>query len=328
MAHRRRGVGVGRTSASASASASASTSASAHASVSGSHAGIGTTTPSLVQKKADEMKAISLQHAISTLELLEVKLTQFAQQHQNEIKNDPIFRHRFLQMCAPLGIDVLSTSKQKSNIFRSLFGSAAHKNNQNDYYYELAVKCAEVCLATQSRNGGMMSIQEIQSRLQHRKTKMGVTSAASALQSGTTRTATTAATGTQVTLEDIQIAIQQLSVLGGGFRTMQLPSSEGGNATSTTMVISVPTELDNDHMLILSIAQQQQQQQQGSLAACGITMDEIQQKTKWNNTTRIQRATDLLLQEGMAWIDIYQGVTYYWFTSLWEQQQQKKAQQA
>ena len=162
MAHRRRGVGVGRTSAAASSSSSA------HASIStGSSA---TTTSSLVQRKADEIKAISLQNAISTLELLEVKLTEFAQRHQNEIKNDPIFRHRFLQMCAPLGIDVLSSSKQKTNIFHSLFGSTNNKND--DYYYELAVKCAEVCLATQNRNGGIMSLQEIQSILLNRKTKM------------------------------------------------------------------------------------------------------------------------------------------------------------
>lgn len=309
MAHRRRGVGVGRTSAAAAASSSSS----AHASIS---AGSGApTTSSLVQRKADEIKAISLQNAISTLELLEVKLTEFAQRHQNEIKNDPIFRHRFLQMCAPLGIDVLSSSKQKTNIFHSLFGGA-NDNSKNDYYYELAVKCAEVCLATQNRNGGIMSIQEIQSILQNRKTKMRV----AASQNKNSNAPPPA------TLEDIRIAIQQLSVLGGGFRTVQLPSSSsdgsgssGGStdaSATTTMVISVPTELDNDHMQILSIAQQHDD---GS-STNGITIEQLQSRTKWNSTARVQRAIDLLLQEGMAWIDIYNGDTYYWFTSIWQQQ--------
>ena len=302
MAHRRRGVGVGRTSAAASSSSSA------HASIStGSSA---TTTSSLVQRKADEIKAISLQNAISTLELLEVKLTEFAQRHQNEIKNDPIFRHRFLQMCAPLGIDVLSSSKQKTNIFHSLFGSTNNKND--DYYYELAVKCAEVCLATQNRNGGIMSLQEIQSILLNRKTKMRVTTAS--------QTTGSANVQHQATLEDIRIAIQQLSILGGGFRTVQLPSSDNSSSSSsnaastTTMVISVPTELDNDHMQILSIAQQR------GTCTSGITIDELQSKTKWNSATRVQRAMDLLLQEGMAWTDVFQGITYYWFTSIWQQQ--------
>ena len=321
MAHRRRGVGVGRTSAVTSSSSS-----SAHASISSAATTTTTTTASLVQRKADEIKAISLQNAISTLELLEVKLTEFAQRHQNEIKNDPIFRHRFLQMCAPLGIDVLSSSKQKTNLFHSLFGNSTQTDQNDDYYYELAVKCAEVCLATQNRNGGIMSLQEIQSILQNRKTKMRVTAVSPKTKNSNTPP--------PATLEDIRIAIQQLSILGGGFRTVQLPSSSSHNSTgstansgtsshsknemltTTTMVISVPTELDHDHMQIFSIAQQQND---GSCTS-GITIDELQRKTKWNSTARVQRAMDLLLQEGMAWIDVDKGVTYYWFTSIWQQQ--------
>ena len=259
---------------------------------------------------------------------MEVKLTEFAQRHQNEIKNDPIFRHRFLQMCAPLGIDVLSSSKQKTNLFHSLFGNSTQTDQNDDYYYELAVKCAEVCLATQNRNGGIMSLQEIQSILQNRKTKMRVTAASPKTKNSNTPP--------PATLEDIRIAIQQLSILGGGFRTVQLPSSSSHNSTgstansgtsshsssknemltTTTMVISVPTELDHDHMQIFSIAQQQND---GSCTS-GITIDELQRKTKWNSTARVQRAMDLLLQEGMAWIDVDKGVTYYWFTSIWQQQ--------
>ena len=63
------------------------------------------------QKKADEMKAISLQSAIDTVEKLEIKLTEFAKVHRDEIQNDPVFRQRFLQMCAPLGVDPLASKK-------------------------------------------------------------------------------------------------------------------------------------------------------------------------------------------------------------------------
>ena len=50
--------------------------------------------PRYAQKKADEMKAISLQSALDTVETLEIKLTDFAKKHQSEIQNDPVFRQR------------------------------------------------------------------------------------------------------------------------------------------------------------------------------------------------------------------------------------------
>eukprot|EP00522_Entomoneis_paludosa_P001117 CAMPEP_0172465716 /NCGR_PEP_ID=MMETSP1065-20121228/54349_1 /TAXON_ID=265537 /ORGANISM="Amphiprora paludosa, Strain CCMP125" /LENGTH=56 /DNA_ID=CAMNT_0013222335 /DNA_START=84 /DNA_END=251 /DNA_ORIENTATION=- len=56
MSHRRRGVGVGRSGA----------------------------TKKYAQKKADEMKAISLQNALDTVEQLEQKLSDFAKKHQSE----------------------------------------------------------------------------------------------------------------------------------------------------------------------------------------------------------------------------------------------------
>ena len=67
MSHRRRGVGVARSGA----------------------------TRKQAQKKADEMKAISLQNALDTVEQLETKLTEFAKKHQTEIQNDPVFRDRY-----------------------------------------------------------------------------------------------------------------------------------------------------------------------------------------------------------------------------------------
>lgn len=92
------------------------------------------------QKKADEMKAISLQSALDTVESLEIKLTDFAKKHQNEIQNDPVFRQRFLQMCAPLGVDPLQASKK--SFWGQLLG-------MGDFYHELAVKVAEVRLIVQ-----------------------------------------------------------------------------------------------------------------------------------------------------------------------------------
>jgi ESCRT-II complex subunit VPS22 len=254
MTHRRRGVGVGRHSTYTSSG-----------------------TSKAAQKKADELKATSLQSAIDTVEKLEVKLTEFAKRHRSEIQKDPVFRHRFLQMCAPLGVDPLSSEK---TALGSLLGIG-------DFYHELSVKIAEVCLSTKSSNGGIMSVREIQTMLKQRKTRLGM-----AAQQTTT----------DVSVADIEVAIKKLGKLGGGFRTIQVGKS--------TMVVSVPTELDNDHMQVLTAAQQ--------VGGEGVTIDQVMKATGWNKQ-RAERAIELLLQEGMAWLDEYKGVSYYWFTSLWQE---------
>lgn len=69
MSHRRRGVGVGRSGAAGKKQ---------------------------FAKKADEIKATSLQSALDTMEKLRVKLKDFAKHHQAEIQDDPAFRQQFL----------------------------------------------------------------------------------------------------------------------------------------------------------------------------------------------------------------------------------------
>jgi ESCRT-II complex subunit VPS22 len=244
MAHRRRGVGVNR----------------------GSGANF--------QKKADEIKAISLQSALETVEKLEQKLTEFAKKHAKEIQSDPAFRQRFLQMCAPLGVDPLLSKK-------SFWGQVL---GMGDFYYELAVKVAEVCIATRSQNGGIMSITEVKSILKSRRTRF---------QLGAQKTK-------EYSHEDIKTAINKLTKLGGGFRTVQVGKS--------TMIISVPTELDNDHMEIMSLAQ---------LYHGSISIDQIMDVKNWN-AERTSRALDVLLTQGMAWLDIHEGKKMYWFPSIWK----------
>jgi ESCRT-II complex subunit VPS22 len=236
--------------------------------------GAGRSAAPKIQKKADELKAVSLQSALETVEKLEVKLTEFAKKHAKEIQNDPAFRQRFLQMCAPLGVDPLLSKK---GFWGKILG-------MGDFYYELAVKVAEVCLASRSRNGGIISIAEVKSILASRKTKFHL---------GDQKTKA-------YSTDDIKTAIQKLSKLGGGFRTIQVGKS--------TMIVSVPTELDNDHMEIMSLAQ---------AYAGSVSIDQVQDGTGWNQE-RSQRALDLLLGQGMAWTDDYKGEILYWFPSIWE----------
>ena len=83
---------------------------------------------------------------METVEKLEVKLAEFAKTHKHAIQHDPAFRARFLDMCAPLGVDPLSAEK---GFWGGVLGIG-------EFYYELSVKVAEVCLASRSRNGGII----------------------------------------------------------------------------------------------------------------------------------------------------------------------------
>lgn len=236
----------------------------------------------MAQKKADEMKAVSLQSAIDTIEKLEIKLTDFAQRHQTELANDPVFRKRFLDMCAPLGIDPLAAKK-------SIWNNLGF--DMGDFYHELAVKVAEVCLAHRATNGGIMSMTQLQAILARRKTRLG-----SNLQ----------VSKVKISPSDIQVAVSKLAKLGGGFRTLQVGSS--------IMVVSVPTELDNDHCQVMTVASASSSKGTG----CGITAHELKDQLGWS-VERADRALTLLLQQGMAWIDQHKSETYYWFPSVWQE---------
>jgi ESCRT-II complex subunit VPS22 len=99
-----------------------------------------------IKPKADELKASDLASAIETIKKLEEKLADFAKTHKSAIQHDPEFRAKFLEMCVPLGVDPLSTSK-------SFWGAML---GLGEFYCELSVKVAEVCIASRSRNGGII----------------------------------------------------------------------------------------------------------------------------------------------------------------------------
>lgn len=134
-------------------------------------------------------------------------------------------------------------------------------------------------------------MKEVQSILTKRKTRLG---AASAFDQ-------------KVSKADIGIAISKLAKLGGGFRTVQVGK--------TTMIISVPQELDNDHMEVMATATNNQ------TATRGITVDDVISNTGWGRE-RAERALELALTEGMAWLDVYKNVSYYWFPSIWQEQRE------
>jgi len=228
-----------------------------------------------LQKKADEMHALSIQSAVDTIEKLQVKLADFAKKHQSDIQDDPAFRQQFLQMCAPLGVDPLVSQK---GFWAKTLGVGI-----GDFYYELSVKVAEVCFATRTKNGGIMAVTEVCDTLNRNR--------------GGKRSKKKDVYNTG----DIGIAVKKLSTLGGGFRIVKVGQSD--------MIVSVPTELDNDHMEIMTLAQDGQ--------GC-VTVDEVKQRLSWSED-RVERAITLLLHEGMAWKDDFHGISFYWFPSVWKE---------
>lgn len=225
-----------------------------------------------VQKKADELHAQSLQNAVETIEKLQGSLQKFAKAHQKDIQNDPAFRQQFLQMCAPLGIDPLVSKKS--------FWSKTLGVGVGDFYYELSVKVAEICFASRQSNGGIMAVSDVLRILnKKRRTKKNLYNQG-----------------------DIDIAVQKLSELGGGFRIITVGK--------TPMIVSVPTELDQDHTEVMSVA--------SSRESGGVTVDDVCHELRWSSE-RADRALHLLLQEGMAWQDDFHGITFYWFPSVWKE---------
>ncbi len=217
-----------------------------------------------------------------TIKKLEEKLAAFAKKHKKEIQEDPAFRKKFLEMCAPLGVDPLSSKK---GFWDGVLGIG-------EFYYELAVKVAEVCLASRSRNGGIMSVAEVQSILRKRGTKFRFNEGGSSQSSKSSG-------GCAYSRQDIVTAIGKLSKLKSGFKIVEVGT--------TPMVVSVPTELDEDHKEVMKIAQD---------IAGGISVRNVTRNTRWKED-RAKRALDLLLSEGMAWLDVNNGEEYYWFPSVW-----------
>ncbi len=98
--------------------------------------------------------------------------------------------------------------------------------------------------------------------------------------------------------DDIIKSVKKLSKLGSGFRTIAVGQD--------VLIVSVPEELDDDHMQIMNLAEDDRFGQQG------ITIDDIVRALHWDDE-RSKRAVELLLSKGIIWLDINHGEKRYWF---------------
>lgn len=207
--------------------------------------------------KGTEIQENQFQQMTQQLEVFRSNLEEFATKHKNEIKKNAQFRKQFQEMCASIGVDPLASGKG----FWSVLGIG-------DFYYELAVQIVEVCLATNYKNGGLISLSELRTRLikargqgkQHQ----------------------------EISQDDLVRAAHKLKILGNGFSIVSVGKGQ-------YMVQSVPGELSMDHSAVL------QQVTNSNQAFCSVTM--LKEQLHWEEE-RALKALNHMLKEGLAWVDL------------------------
>ncbi|XP_023798488.1 vacuolar-sorting protein SNF8 isoform X2 [Poecile atricapillus] len=123
-----------------------------------------------------------------------------------------------------------------------------------DFYYELGVQIIEVCLALKHRNGGLITLEELQQQVLKGRGKFAQ----------------------DVSQDDLLRAIKKLKVLGNGFGIIPV----GG----TFLVQSVPAELNMDHTVVLQLAEKKG----------FVTVSEIRASLKWETERAKQVLEQLL----------------------------------
>ncbi|XP_058791411.1 vacuolar-sorting protein SNF8 isoform X2 [Phymastichus coffea] len=197
--------------------------------------------------KGTELQENQFEQMTKQMETFRINLEEFASKHKNEIKKNAQFRRQFTEMCASIGVDPL----------------------------------ASVCLATNYKNGGLISLDELRERLIQARGRRKEHQ--------------------EITNEDLLASARKLKILGNGFSVV--PISKG-----KYLVQSIPGELSMDHTAVL--------QQTNNNGSAFISKSLLQSELKWESE-RAQKALDHMVKEGLAWIDNQnEGEPLYWFPSL------------
>lgn len=200
------------------------------------------------------------------METFKVNLEEFATKHKDQIKKDPAFRVQFQEMCASIGVDPLASSK----------GFWSEMLGVGDFYYELAVKIVEVCMATSHQNGGLIRLDELKSRLEvsrHKNTQ-------------------------EISIDDLLRAIRKLKTLGNGFTIHPIGK--------TFLIQSVPGELTMDHTTVLQHAQK----------SYYVTVSGLVDTLKWEKERAIKALEYMLKEGLAWVDDQAEGERQYWFPTL------------
>ena len=204
-----------------------------------------------------ELEVSKLSSVRELLSEFQEALMQFATKHRTRINSDPEFRLQFHAMCRNAGVDPLASNR---GIWANVLGIG-------DFYFELGIVIIEICLKVRAQYGGLISVADLLDRIR------------SSAKGGSRK---------EVSSADINRAVEKISVLGNGFRIVQIM----GNP----MVLSLPMELNKDHEDIINEAQDEGFVNEQSMSrSCGWSSE------RFNITIRP------LLQDGIVWLDIHKG---------------------
>ena len=255
MSHRRRGVGVGRKKPAASSAAQGRSKSPTPASASAASA------------IAASLDADAIDHARSVVDQLQRDLKTFAESHKEDISDDPAFRQKFLKMCALLEIDPITSNQ--TFLGRTL--------GLGDYYYKLALKVQECCVARRGRDGGVIKVKDVVSILAKKNLK--------------------------ATPSDISIALSKLSVLGASYRVVSVENED--------YIFSVPGVLDEDVPKVVSLAQKTTPPGIGC-----VTVDMLCRTLSWDEA-RGKRVLNKMVGDGMCWVEKIGKEEAYWLWGVW-----------
>lgn len=202
------------------------------------------------------------------LETFQQALSAFASTHATQIRANPEFRAQFSQMCAAIGINPLSSSVTGKSTWGDMLGLG-------ELYHDLAVQVIEICRRTRSENGGLITVSEVNKRLNERAKKFGTS---------------------EVCQDDIVRAVKGLRVLESGFEVISIGSQQ--------MIRSVPQELNQDQSVVLEAAQ----------ITGSVSVSMLRLNFRWEGS-RAKSVLEDLLGAGMLWVDDQGREIEYWVPS-------------
>ncbi|KAF3916044.1 hypothetical protein ABW21_db0202757 [Orbilia brochopaga] len=214
------------------------------------------------------------EHLTTQLSVFQAALSSFAKQYAPEIRSNPRFRSEFARMCTTIGVDPLAASANRrdgGNMWAALLGSSV-----NDFYFELAVKCVEVCRDTRAQNGGLITVRDVRDIILRRDKAAGGGGG-----------------GLDISEDDVVRAVECLKPLGSGFELVAIGK--------TQMIRSVPKELNKDQSKVLEVIQ----------VLGFVTIPVLVDNLSWI-APRAQAVVDDLLAEAFLWVDEHEGETSYW----------------
>lgn len=202
---------------------------------------------------SQDLAADRAKHIEEQVKTFKDALETFALKYRTEINRDPVFRHQFIKMAKSIGIDPLASSK----------GFWADTIGVGTFYYDLGIQIINICLATRSFDGGLISMNDLLIRLHRLRGSKAA----------------------PVTEDDVRRAIKTMGILNGGYSILTL--------NNVRYILSVPNDMTTDSTTIIQLA---------SICNGNLSIPELCTKLNWTNE-RALRNMEALIKDGLVWID-------------------------